>query len=549
MYKKIAVYCDDFSKVKDLFPDHLREYIFQWQGGLIPSVDNEDTIFSMLIIDADKIISSKDETFKNIKINRIFQDLPIVAYLENDSFRIKSQLFSLGIKGIINSKVNKLSMFKYIEKILLNSNYDIGSTRDRFIKSLISYENLNDDIEMSIYLANYMIHEYNINIFDATYIRDIVSLLMVAYTKNNLYSLMKIMENMEIVLNLQKFVNNYEKKQGIKNSIILSTLILSSKNFSIDIEALVNQNNLDSNVYELAVNTQEHSRILIDSYDDINNYWNILAEKIFDDKRFDENSIDTFLNHIFMLLNTVLIDSGALCACIDTNAQDDYMIVRLEPFNCKVDFVDKCMDKLMINSNDIIIDYEEKDDGFIRIIIKYYTNKLEKQQEKVSLIQSESKMIQHKLVSAKEYCKNTDVDNELLEDIDEIAEYSLDVLSMNEYLTKKSIDEVIKSLEKFISLFTRSYEFKTMTDGFIELKIALETKFLETMDKSLQVSVNHCLSSVIEDLVKWKGHIFTKQDAPDIHYMDDSMINNCVAVACMINPIQIDDSEDDLEFF
>lgn len=552
MRKNILIYSKYIIKITELLPDNVKAYIVNGTD-ITQEFLETDTVFDLFIMDAKTILTTKFNVFKSIKSHVVFKDLPILAYTNKNSFEIKTRLFSLGINGIFGDEFDKINLDNYMTSLLLHSSKNIGSNRDRFIKSLQAYEHCNEEVETVLYLANYLIYNYRTKIdrLDATYIRDSIKIIYIGLIKNRLDDIVKIIYNMNISDELCDTMYHYNTPKNLKDNIILSTLLMYKSDYKVDIEKLINFNLIDTQVYTVAKDAKVFSKTIVNSYRSINDFWAILNQSVNEDEKFSLKIAGKFLHEIFQILNRTLINKGGLFAQI--LKEDEYILVDIEPFNCNIKNITDCMQEINIYKKDIVIGHVKRDDGTAYIQIKLYYEDATPQIKPEAPIVLAPK-ISINTTSAIEYCQDIGVDNELLADMDDISNIAQNALFCKENLDDKIVLEVIKSLEKYISLFNTGIEFEVISSGFIELKTALENISAKDIDYDLQVSINHFLSGTIEDLHEWAKHMFILQDAQDIHYMDNSMINNCKFIATMINPhTDLDENmyedEDEVEFF
>jgi len=62
------------------------------------------------------------------------------------------------------------------------------------------------------------------------------------------------------------------------------------------------------------------------------------------------------------------------------------------------------------------------------------------------------------------------------------------------------------------------------------------------------------IQGIIDDLNSWKNYIFVTAKTPDIHYLDASLLENCLEIEKFIlsdssDEENIDEENNDLEFF
>jgi len=546
--KNIVIYSNNTDKIMELLPNDVGVYIVDDEASA-KDLLNLNQKFKIFIMDSNTILLPDTNIFKSLKIDKIFKDLPIVAYSEGDTYAEKNRLYSLGVNGIVNKESTQDILVNLINRIALKSNPDIGSKKDRFIKSLILYEGLEEIVGDAIYLADYLICNYKLTSAELDIIKDSVSLLIIAYKKNNFNAIIKFLDNMDISSSLKEKMLHFNKLKSKIDNIIFLTLLFNADKLEVDVKALVDFDKIDTDIYNLAKEVSENKKIYIDNYTDINRFWNILNTIMLNDNEFTIEESDDFLKHILSILNNALIKKGAIEASLETNHKD-YLLVQLKPYNCTMQTIIECMNNEKIENKNIDIRYDTgASNNDVSVIIRLNV----KPSEELEIVESEEEKIPTTSVSskvdAKTYCADIDIDSDLLDDLEEISESTLDIIEITDGITDEVLEVSINALSKYIRLFNQSIEFEHVSDGFMLLKSALETCDNTKIDTALQISINRFLSGVIHDVSEWKNHIYILQDAPDIHYMDISMISNCVAISGMLNPTTVEENDDDLEFF
>lgn len=99
--------------------------------------------------------------------------------------------------------------------------------------------------------------------------------------------------------------------------------------------------------------------------------------------------------------------------------------------------------------------------------------------------------------------------------------------------------EVIKQLMEFEHL---SYAITSLTKFLFNLE---ESQFDEKNIKKLITLI----LSFVSDLNSWRENIFIKQEANDIHYLDSSLLSSCLQIESIFQDENVEESDDDLEFF
>jgi len=141
----------------------------------------------------------------------------------------------------------------------------------------------------------------------------------------------------------------------------------------------------------------------------------------------------------------------------------------------------------------------------------------------------------HQSMNAKDFLAQfSDVEIDL-EEIHEIEEYLHKVIYNLEHITclESYKDELLESFEKyktFLNTFSEFYEIYTIITNLITM---IQTSDLSTVKN--QKYIMGFLVALISDLIEWQNHIFIKEDASDICYMNASILNSYIQLKNIIN--------------
>jgi DNA-binding response OmpR family regulator len=142
---------------------------------------------------------------------------------------------------------------------------------------------------------------------------------------------------------------------------------------------------------------------------------------------------------------------------------------------------------------------------------------------------------QHKITSAREFIDSYDEWGVSIEDLNDL-ELALDRLMMNfimENNFEESMPDIINILEtynKFLYIFTEFDELSKVVYSILIL--------LREMDVSKLVSqtmVSKLVITTIQDLVEWKERVFIAQDAKDVYYINDPILNSYVQLQDLLS--------------
>jgi len=115
-----------------------------------------------------------------------------------------------------------------------------------------------------------------------------------------------------------------------------------------------------------------------------------------------------------------------------------------------------------------------------------------------------------------------------LEDLADL-ELSLDRLMMSIMMDddfQSALPEIINILEtynKFLYVFT---EFEELSKVVYSMVILLRDIDFETLES--QTMVSKLILAAIQDLIEWKERVFIAEDAPDVYYINDPILNTFV---------------------
>jgi len=160
-----------------------------------------------------------------------------------------------------------------------------------------------------------------------------------------------------------------------------------------------------------------------------------------------------------------------------------------------------------------------------------------------------------KLVSASELVE--DLDDTIfdkLEDFDEILENFIMTIHNFRNTKDESSINYLKEVIKILFLFVEIVD----AIGFfpiISRSIANLTTFLNSLTYD-DISTNNrgellaqILLGLEDDLEKWIKSIFLEKSADNVHYLDASFSNNVLEIESIFNDMELDEDNDDLEFF
>ncbi|MCX6074187.1 MAG: response regulator [Campylobacterales bacterium] len=137
-----------------------------------------------------------------------------------------------------------------------------------------------------------------------------------------------------------------------------------------------------------------------------------------------------------------------------------------------------------------------------------------------------------------------------LESLDEEWRERLHVLERD-----PSIENIRQFVDGVLGIYVRTinnlFEFTALAYALSSLGIFMkehaDTIIADSSKLKMLVMLTEYLGS---DLTSWREHIFSLQDAGDIHYLDSSFFSSCMQIEGIIGNKQLDvDDDNDMEFF
>ena len=143
--------------------------------------------------------------------------------------------------------------------------------------------------------------------------------------------------------------------------------------------------------------------------------------------------------------------------------------------------------------------------------------------------------ILHTKINAKSFIDSYDEWGITIDDLNDL-ELALDRLMMNflmENNFEESLPDIINILEtynKFLYVFT---EFEELSKVVYSILILLREMDMSKLPS--QTMVSKLVITTIQDLVEWKERVFIAQDAQDIYYINDPILNSYVQLQDLLS--------------
>ena len=514
----------------------------------------DEHFFQLIIMSDNYILGGNTYGHKDLVDHPIFYDMPVIAYTKKSSANIATKLYSLNIKGIVDSETSKDDLLMNINEVLSRSNPYIGRLRDRFIKVFIKYEDAENIISNILYLTNYLIWYYKIDQEKAADIRISVVFLTIAFTKKKFHKVTQLVHNMDISPYLNNIMQNFQTPQSLDENIILASIMLEK--FAVNDNFTIDSKTINKDILQVANDAMQKNKIFISCSHDIYNFWDRFSQLLLQNEaKIPFEYCDIYLHYIFKILYRALVEHNSLEVELDSSDYTYFEII-VAPKDCSSDELQKCIKEL--GNEDENVQFEEyKQNSKVSLLIKLNkTPHISIKTDSVEKIVDTSKLnsMHYKdesKISAQAFLDDFQVDNDMLEDLMDNERDAKNFLYFKEELTQEMIEAVSVALTRYTHLLNETIEFEDLAYSIGALTEVLGTMILASLDDGVRATLKLYITGIIDDISSWREHIFIMANTPDIHYLDASLLDNCSQIEALIHPNSVADTEDedDLEFF
>ena len=501
-------------------------------NSLLNTIDNLDYMNSyVLIIDFDYTLSEKKTIINDcVKHSLVHKGFSILLYSDRIiPLEMKIRFYNLDFKGIIDAQTGDKK--KLLTHVLNRSNLHAASFRNNSIRGMLEFHNLDADAKNAAYLLDYIVYKYNISYKDASDIHLVLSSLIIAFNLKKIIKVEKLLHTIYKSKSINNLYQNYMYPKSMNGSYIAIILKLLDQSKIHKYLATINMKNIDAVLFDAIENIYKKKFIYISSLQDINSFWEQLNNSMVE---------SDFLSMVYELLFQSLLRVDFMRAYV---AFDDSgnITVFIDQFEDKNDNLRHYIELHSIYLNSVTFNED-------RVIIKL------KNQDKALIDTASVVQIQDKSkISAQEFLKDYNVDKDVLDDLAENEEDISTLLYLEEHISQQTIENVSIIFHKYANILFETVEFEKLAIALSSLSYVLKETPFESVEKSKKETLRFYIQGLIDDLQQWKQHVFVEQNTPDIHYMDDSLLENCSAIEVFINAKQEEDNEtedeDDLEFF
>ena len=138
----------------------------------------------------------------------------------------------------------------------------------------------------------------------------------------------------------------------------------------------------------------------------------------------------------------------------------------------------------------------------------------------------ELKVSEVKKMSASEFMESGYIDDLMISYIFDLVKDFKEVCSFATNVDEEYIENFLRVLDGFVSLFSYAPEFRILNELLIHLMNKIEDVEISKLSSEQTLIFKEFLSNMIEDLADWAKKVLVEQNALDIHYIDISINAN-----------------------
>ncbi|ADR33626.1 hypothetical protein Sulku_0962 [Sulfuricurvum kujiense DSM 16994] len=531
----------------------------------------------LLIIDEEILLSEKDQHYSDLTKDKVYHDLPVIAYYSGQDEIARLKLYQFNVKGIIQKGCESKRFLECAHNVLARSNPHVGSERDKFIKAFISYEDGRSIIIDALYLANYLLRYYRIDAENASNVRLAVILLTIGLKKRKTLKVLQLIQSFDFSPLLIDYLKNYHKPKTVEEKIIIAAMTQIEYDNKNPLLAKAYES-LEAEIIQTTNDAVEHHKIYIACAHDI--YVFVMRlNKILGEASGEIEKIEKYILHLSDILFHTLVkygnfyaqitvDDGAYCigatleseslpfdehttsmlTCYCEDKSIEFQVSKYSLLACmKFDGSD---DNTFPTNNAPSTIFPESDPIACSVTSALAdTGQPECKQRQVDMGFINCMHYEdHQKITAKAFLEEFEYDTALIDDLNENENDAKDALYFDENLTASVLDSVIVTFVHYTHIFNETIEFRDLAYSVNSLITLLQSIDVESLEETKQKTLKTYLTGIFDNLANWKMHIFIAQDCPDIHYLDASLLSDCALVESLFTTVTNED-ESELEFF
>ena len=144
--------------------------------------------------------------------------------------------------------------------------------------------------------------------------------------------------------------------------------------------------------------------------------------------------------------------------------------------------------------------------------------------------------ITHKKIPASQFLEDYEDLSYILEDIDEIDESLTNLIESLDIDTLEMLKDDIQNILSVYAAFVKSFsDFNELSNAIYTISTIIDKLNLTAFNSQSQTYIVEFIRAILSDLSNWKEHVFVKQDAIDVFYINASVINSYVQLKGIID--------------
>jgi len=137
-------------------------------------------------------------------------------------------------------------------------------------------------------------------------------------------------------------------------------------------------------------------------------------------------------------------------------------------------------------------------------------------------------------ISAKEFMEDEAIDEDIILDIKDLLEGYEDISYKYNFASDEFLQTTLGVLQKFVTLFMLSGEFKDLGKVTETLFNKLKHLDLNSLNENQKQFLKSFLDAFMADLKKWYEEVIIYKSANDIHYLDASLMSSIEQISYFI---------------
>lgn len=531
---EIIVLMQSIGKIEEVLREYNRVTVVQNYDELKDKLSDFDyTHPRTAIIDINYLTDENMTLPTSIEKELIYKNISLIAYGNSIPVSIKKALYELEFKGIIDDDL------QIIKSVLTHVNTTASLTastcKNNFTKALIESEEI-DVGKLKTLLINICSYRNIPNQDIADMQLALISVIIA--TKNEDFSkIKKMLRTMFKEKYLMKLYKYYLDPTALEEQIIAILLKIYAIEHPSHYFDAIDTKYIEPKLKEEIEKIYNHRVNIVASTEEFylfcDELISLMDEKI---SKEDRNNCEDILKSI----NAIALESLLSRLYFTASIID----IKKDRFELEFSY---------INSVEEIKKYIDGAELDKRLSIKFvdkYTLSIvfiKRAEEKIK-----TEYVDDEKISAEDFLKESVVDQYYIDELDEIGQDIKYLISIEDTLSVELVSKILIAFNKYIDVFHATVEFIKLATSLESLSDVLENVSLEAISDVKQEKIYFYIQGLLNDLESWKIHIFIEQNTQDIHYLDASLLENCLEIEKNLlsdDEETEEDGDDDLEFF